>query len=768
MSDNIEYFGKYTLLERVAVGGMAEIYRAKTVGLGGFEKLLAIKRLHPQFGQEEEVAQMLVDEARIAVHLTHPNIAQIFDLGCIDGQYFIAMEFIDGADLHQLNKIVRDRGGALHLPALLFIVAEALSGLHYAHTRADAEGRPLQIVHRDVSPQNIMISREGEVKLIDFGIAKAEIADQQQTQQGIIKGKFYYMSPEQAYGHHIDARTDIFAAGMILHELIVGHSPYQGVDEARLLKAVRQADFTPIFASGADIAPDLAELITRATRRDPQQRFSSALEMQSALMRCLDQYGGAFRRMELAQYLASLIGDGQGQEAASAMSRVDYQADEASVIFGPGASLIEELEELESAEEENPFREEEPTRLWSADMGSKPPMHIRDGLGRQGNRGAGQMAYAGEERAPEMSAADAGYGAGFGDDSPTPSSGFNAGFNSGFEAQQFGAQDPGAAAASDSAGGGAAGYTPPAPKATMSMNTVPDKGTSRTAVSLYERLIPPKFREGPYILIAALLVMLLIVGALYMLIPAGSDSSSAADESAQAQAEPAAALPEEDDATLDLQVNSEPPGAQIYIDDMEAGVTPATVKKLGLNRTYEISLSLDGYQDVTREVELTRDIEPLELELKSTGGILKITTYPSDAKIEIDGETFGRSPVDVAGIAPGDTHKIVATLEDGRETSKDIVWEDKDERVMKVALDFEPEEEVKEKEEVKKPKPAPRRAARPAPKRQPAKPKPKPKPKPAKAESIDIFGDSEPAKPEPKKAAPKEEPKEDMLNIWGD
>src|SRR5699024_620787 len=113
---------------------MAEIYRAKTAGLGGFEKMLAIKRLHPQFGQEEEIAQMLVDEARIAVHLTHPNIAQIFDLGCIDGQYFIAMEFIDGADLHQLNKIVRDRNQELHLPALLFIVAEALGGLHYAHT----------------------------------------------------------------------------------------------------------------------------------------------------------------------------------------------------------------------------------------------------------------------------------------------------------------------------------------------------------------------------------------------------------------------------------------------------------------------------------------------------------------------------------------------------------------------------------------------------------------------------------------------------------
>jgi eukaryotic-like serine/threonine-protein kinase len=365
MVESAETFGKYRLLEKVAVGGMAEIYRAKTVGMGGFEKLLAIKRIHPQFGEEDEIAQMLVDEARIAVHLTHPNIAQIFDLGCIDGHYFIAMEFIDGVDLHQIHRTLADQGGSIPVAPLVFIVAEALGGLHYAHTRTDPDGKPLQIVHRDVSPQNIMISHEGEVKLVDFGIAKAEMRAQQETQHGIIKGKFYYMSPEQAHAHHVDARTDVFAAGMVLYEMLAGENPYGGIEEYQLLKAVRKADFPPVSAVRPDLDAQLAQIVTRATRRGADYRFQSARQMQLALMEYLDHHSGPYRRMELAEFIRSFHATDEPDSDGPIMSRVDYAASEASMIFEPGTPITRDGAGNVPADEPNPFAEDEPTQLWS-------------------------------------------------------------------------------------------------------------------------------------------------------------------------------------------------------------------------------------------------------------------------------------------------------------------------------------------------------------------------------------------------------------------
>ena len=216
-------FGNYLLLERIAVGGMAEVFVAKAFGVEGFERLLAIKKIVPTMGEDAEFIHMFVDEARIAVQLSHANIVQVLELGKHDENLYIAMEYISGRDLRQLIERFRKREQSVPVPQACLIVAEVCEALDYAHRKRDAQGRPLGIVHRDVSPQNVLVSFEGEVKLIDFGIAKAE-SRLQKTQSGILKGKFSYMSPEQVKGQPIDGRSDVFACGILLWELVCGEN----------------------------------------------------------------------------------------------------------------------------------------------------------------------------------------------------------------------------------------------------------------------------------------------------------------------------------------------------------------------------------------------------------------------------------------------------------------------------------------------------------------------------------------------------------------
>ena len=188
-------FGKYLLLERVNVGGMAEVFKAKAFGVEGFERLVAVKRILPSIAEDQEFITMFIDEAKIAVQLTHANVAQIFDLGKVSDSFFIAMEFVRGKDLRAIFDRVRKRGETVPVPMACYCIMKVCEGLDYAHNKKDAASRPLNLVHRDVSPQNVLISYDGEIKLIDFGIAKAA-NKAGKTQAGILKGKFGYMSPE--------------------------------------------------------------------------------------------------------------------------------------------------------------------------------------------------------------------------------------------------------------------------------------------------------------------------------------------------------------------------------------------------------------------------------------------------------------------------------------------------------------------------------------------------------------------------------------------
>ena len=277
-------FGKYLLLERIAVGGMAEVFVAKAFGVEGFERLLAIKKILPTMGEDEEFISMFVDEARISVQLSHANIVQVLELGKHDENLYIAMEYISGRDVRQLLERFRKRQQPMPIPQACLVAARICEALDYAHRKRDARGQPLGIVHRDVSPQNVIVSFDGEVKLIDFGIAKAE-SRLQKTQAGILKGKFSYMSPEQVRGQSIDSRSDIFAAGVLIWEMLCGEKLFAGDSDFAILEKVRNGIVPNPRSVSRAIPEALERVVLKALAAEVKDRYQTASELHDDLLR---------------------------------------------------------------------------------------------------------------------------------------------------------------------------------------------------------------------------------------------------------------------------------------------------------------------------------------------------------------------------------------------------------------------------------------------------------------------------------------------------
>jgi len=273
-----ERFGKYEILRRIAVGGMAEIYLARAVGIEGFEKLVVLKRILPQYADNEEFVQMFLDEARVAATLHHSNVVQVYDIGSVDGQYFLSMEFLHGQDGRQLMKACATRHAPLPRQNALAIAIGVLAGLHYAHERV-VDGRPLDLVHRDVSPQNVFVTYDGGVKLLDFGIARAS-SRLSETRGGTLKGKIAYMSPEQCAGFPLDRRSDIFAAAIILWEMTVGRRLFTGSSDFEILRKVKEEDAPSPSSVISDYPRALERIVMKGLARDRDQRYATAEEMQ--------------------------------------------------------------------------------------------------------------------------------------------------------------------------------------------------------------------------------------------------------------------------------------------------------------------------------------------------------------------------------------------------------------------------------------------------------------------------------------------------------
>jgi serine/threonine protein kinase len=280
-----QQFGKYQLLEKVAVGGMAELYRAKVTGDHGFEKLVAIKKILPHLTDEGNLVKAFIDEAKLAALLQHENIVQIYDFGSMDGEYFIAMEYLFGRDLRRLIHKARQNAAPLSMEDTLYIISRICAGLDYSHHLKDLQGKPLNIIHRDINPQNILITYEGQVKIIDFGIAKAA-SHNSTTHEGLIKGKLAYMSPEQANGQTIDRRSDIFSTGIILYELLAGERMFQG-DTMYVYTQVRDAAYEPLQNLVPDLPAKLHEVVQRALAKEPDDRYQDCGEMLADLEECI-------------------------------------------------------------------------------------------------------------------------------------------------------------------------------------------------------------------------------------------------------------------------------------------------------------------------------------------------------------------------------------------------------------------------------------------------------------------------------------------------
>ena len=305
--------GKYEIIRRLSVGGMAEIFLAQIAGPGGFRKVLTLKCILPDLKEEEGFVEMFLEEARISACLAHYNIAQVFDLGDIDDVLFIAMEFIPGEDLARIRKMAAKRNLRIPVGLTAKVIKDVCLALHYAHHFTDPSGAPMPIIHRDLSPKNVMVTYSGGVKMIDFGIAKAKGA-LPRTHHGMVKGSSGYMSPEQVLGGVLDGRSDLFAAGVLLHEFLSGERLFLTASETDAMKAVLEAPIRPPITIAPDVPVALSDVAVKATSRDLNARFATGKEMARAIDEALGNK--VFDDEQVSMWMSGLFPDGSSNVRA--------------------------------------------------------------------------------------------------------------------------------------------------------------------------------------------------------------------------------------------------------------------------------------------------------------------------------------------------------------------------------------------------------------------------------------------------------------------
>jgi serine/threonine-protein kinase len=333
-----EKFGKYILLEKLAAGGMAEVYLAKSAGANGVNKFVAIKRILPQFSNNQEFIEMFHEEAKVSVNLSHSNVVSIYDFGIEKGQFFIVMEFVEGRNLRQIINELKKFNRSIKTEEAVYIVKEAAAGLDHAHRCVDQHtGRPLNITHRDMSPQNIMISFEGESKVIDFGIAKKSEANGEETKAGTLKGKFAYMSPEQAEAEEVDPRTDVFALGIILWELLANDRLFTGSNENAILRKVRECQVQSIRKINPLVPQELDRIVMKALAKDKNVRYQTAATLQKDLNRFLNTQYPDFSPQDFSKTVVDCFKTAfqEGRDKLMLYSKIDMSSQEHGAIQVP-------------------------------------------------------------------------------------------------------------------------------------------------------------------------------------------------------------------------------------------------------------------------------------------------------------------------------------------------------------------------------------------------------------------------------------------------
>ncbi len=338
-------FGRYQLMERVARGGMAEVFKAKSHGVEGFEKVVVLKRILPELAENQQFVEMFLNEARLSVALSHANIVQVFDLGREEDTYFIAMEYVAGMDLGQAIRTCRRSGAPAPVDLCVYIGCEVARALDYAHRRKDANGRPLGLVHRDISPQNVLLSFEGEVKVTDFGIAKARSTVEA---KGTVMGKHAYMSPEQASGLAVDGRADLYSLGVTLYEALAGRNPFYASTADEMRRKALSGERKPLRDARPDVPEVLVELIDRALSREASERPLTAARMYEDLSSVLHSLGRRVGPRDLAEWLQNLrAAQLAGRDDDSRPSLVS--AEPVSVVSVVQTPVVQSLDELRDA-----------------------------------------------------------------------------------------------------------------------------------------------------------------------------------------------------------------------------------------------------------------------------------------------------------------------------------------------------------------------------------------------------------------------------------
>lgn len=331
--------GQYRLVRKLARGGMAEIFLAVQQGPQGFEKVVVLKWMLPELCASEEFVRMFLDEARLAARLEHPNIVRVYGMGEVAGRYYLTMEYLPGEDLASVVHQAYQEFEAIPPDLAIELVLGAAQGLHFAHELADAEGNPLNVVHRDVSPSNVFVTYRGEVKVVDFGLARMR-GKAVDTGTGALKGTFLYMAPEQVEGTAVDRRTDVFQLGLVLHELLTGQRLFLRANEAEILQAVRHAEITPPSRWRVGLPPELDAIAMSCLARNPAERFQSAAELVAALTPLRKERDSLAASERVASYLASLFGeDVRRKKLGISAGGLGAKPEETSLALEPDDSL---------------------------------------------------------------------------------------------------------------------------------------------------------------------------------------------------------------------------------------------------------------------------------------------------------------------------------------------------------------------------------------------------------------------------------------------
>lgn len=681
MSTASNIFGKYQLIERINVGGMAEVYKARLCGAEGFARLVAIKRILPEVAVDEDFVRMFIDEAKIAVLLSHPNIAQIYDLGREGESWFIALEYVSGRDLRAVLERLRRQGRNLPPRLAAFIVARVAEGLDYAHRRKDPHGHDLQLVHRDISPPNVLVSFDGEVKIVDFGIAKAA-TKAQKTQAGILKGKFGYMSPEQVRGVPVDRRSDLFATGTLLFELLTGERLFTGKSDYEVLEKVRRARVPLPVLAQKQVPPELEAVLLKALEREPDDRYQWASELAADLNAWLAALQDPTSADELGSFLREHFLEILEHEKNSALT--SPSADAAPRIVARRAagkpSAVKASLRAGVLTDDSP-RLRVPPRPAGVRVGTPDPAALNasektvvqsapEPLGEGGNGTDHPFG----DLAPKdvFPAASSGRGVSLplpvelSESIPTPPR-----------------RRPPPVPLDDLGAIRALEHEPTrvryAPHRRSEEDTrvgpapAPSRGDA-TAVVIRRRLRP---RRSPWLLVA--LLLLLVAPALGYVAWQGGDRLKGLPPIPWPQTELVAGL----------RVTTEPAEARVTVEGrlLERAADGAFVGEVPAGEPRVVSVRAEGFRDFAQTVrvpaEATRE---LHVALQPIGPVVELRTDPPGAALYVDGERVGKSPLILRTLPPG-RYAVGATLRCHSPVERTLALEDAD---VSLVLELKP------------------------------------------------------------------------------